>query len=187
MAGVERILEQGGGAGRQRAAFARGGIDEVLRSLVADTAGNGSSATVRASRLWLDARAARDLERLAELTAADATWVSPVDGHSSGREAVVAHVAAGFHETDEFATELLDYEARGDKAVALIRNVARRNGDELDSRQALVFEEAGGRRHERAHPGGRPGGGRGVLGRRRSQPQPSARRSAARFSRITVK
>ena len=47
-------------------------------------------------------------------------------------------------ETDEFATELLDYEARGDKAVALIRNVARRNGDELDSRQALVFEEAGG-------------------------------------------
>ena len=31
-----------------------------------------------------------------------------------------------------------------DKAVALIRNVARRNGDELDSRQALVFEEAGG-------------------------------------------
>ena len=144
LAGVERILEQGGGAGRQRAAFARGGMDEVLRFLVADTAGGGSSTVERASRLWLDARAARDLERLAELTAADATWVSPVDGRSSGRDAVVAQVAAGFHETDEFATELLDYEARGDKAVALIRNVARRNGDELDSRQALVFEEAGG-------------------------------------------
>jgi len=144
LAGVERILEKGGGAGRQRAAFARGGMDEVLRFLVADTAGGGSSTVERASRLWLDARAARDLERLAELTAADATWVSPVDGRSSGRDAVVAQVAAGFHETDEFATELLDYEARGDKAVALIRNVARRNGDELDSRQALVFEEAGG-------------------------------------------
>ena len=142
--GVERILERGGGAGRQRAAFARGGLDEVLRTLVADTAGRGAPAPARASRLWLEARGARDLERLAELTAEDAIWVSPVDGRSSGREAVVAHVAAGFGETDEFETELLDYEARGDKAVALIRNVARRNGDELDSRQALVFEEAGG-------------------------------------------
>lgn len=116
----------------------------MLRTLVADTAGRGAPAPARASRLWLEARGARDLERLAELTAEDAIWVSPVDGRSSGREAVVAHVAAGFGETDEFETELLGYEARGNKAVALIRNVARRNGDELDSRQALVFQEAGG-------------------------------------------
>ena len=142
--GIERILEQGGGAGRQRAAFARGGMTDVLRTLVVDTAGGAAGALARASRLWLDARAERDLERLAELTAEDAVWVSPVDGRSSGREAVVAQVAAGFEETDEFASELLDYDARGNKAVALIRNLATRNGDRLDSRQTLVFEESGG-------------------------------------------
>ena len=144
LAGVERILEQGVERAGNEPRLLVAEWTRCCGSLVADTAGGGSSTVERASRLWLDARAARDLERLAELTAADATWVSPVDGRSSGREAVVAQVAAGFHETDEFATELLDYEARGDKAVALIRNVARRNGDELDSRQALVFEEAGG-------------------------------------------
>ncbi|HET9938430.1 MAG TPA: nuclear transport factor 2 family protein, partial [Gaiella sp.] len=141
--GIERILEQGGGAGRQRRAYALGGFDEVLATLVADTAG-APAPLQRASRLWLDARSERDLERLAALTARDAVWVSPVDGATSGRDAVVGHVEAGFRETDAFATELLDFEARGNRAVARIRNVATRDGDELDSLQALVFEEAGG-------------------------------------------
>ena len=65
---------------------------------------------------------------------------------SSGRDAVVGHVEPpASATTDAFSTELLAYEARGDnRAVARIRNVAARNGDELDSLQALVFEEAGG-------------------------------------------
>ena len=63
---------------------------------------------------------------------------------SSGRDAVVGQVEAGFRDADAFSTELLAYEARGNRAVARIRNVAARNGDELDSLQALVFEEAGG-------------------------------------------
>ena len=184
LAGVERILEQGGGAGRQRAAFARGGMDEVLRSLVADTAGGGSSTVARASRLWLDARAARDLERLAELTAEDATWVSPVDGRSSGRDAVVAQVAAGFHETDEFATELLDYEARGDKAVALIRNVATAERRRARLASGARLRGSRRRRHERADSRGRPGGGRGVLGGR-GLSDSRARAAARRGSRAS--
>ena len=141
--GLERILEQGGGAGRQRRAFAVGGFEEVLATLVADT-GGAPRPLDRASRLWLEARADRDLERLGALTARDAVWVSPVDGSSTGRDAVVAQVEAGFRDADAFSTELLAYEARGTRAVARVRNVAARNGDKLDSLQALVFEEAGG-------------------------------------------
>jgi carboxylate-amine ligase len=142
--GIERILEQGGGAGRQRRAHALGGFHEVLATLVADTGGGPPAPLERASRLWLDARSERDLERLAALTARDAVWTSPVDGTSSGRDAVVGHVEAGFRDADAFSTELLAYEARGNRAVARIRNVAARDGAELDSLQALVFEEAGG-------------------------------------------
>ena len=36
LVGIERLLEEGGGAGRQRAAFARGGVEAMLRSLVED-------------------------------------------------------------------------------------------------------------------------------------------------------
>ena len=142
--GIERILEQGGGAGRQRRAHALGGFREVLATLVADTGGGPPPPLERASRLWLDARSERDLERLAALTARNAVWTSPVDGTSSGRDAVVGHVEAGFRDADAFSTELLAYEARGNRAVARIRNVAARDGAELDSLQALVFEEAGG-------------------------------------------
>ena len=141
--GVERILAQGGGAGRQRRAFALGGFEEVLTRLVADTAG-APQPLDRASRLWLDARADRDLERLGALTRSDAVWSSPVDGDSTGRDAVVAHVDAGYRDTDAFSTELLAYEARGTRAGARIRNLAARDGEQLDSVQALVFEEAGG-------------------------------------------
>ena len=46
---VARILERGGGAGRQRAAHARGGVDAMLRTLVDDTA-DVSLARPRAGR-----------------------------------------------------------------------------------------------------------------------------------------
>ena len=115
----------------------------MLARLVADT-GGAPRPLERASRLWLEARADRDLERLGALTARDAVWVSPIDGRSTGRDAVVAHVEAGFRDAEAFSTELLAFEARGTRAVARVRNVAARNGDELDSLQALVFEEAGG-------------------------------------------
>jgi carboxylate-amine ligase len=39
LAGVEAILREGGGADRQRAAHARGGIDELLGMLVRETDG----------------------------------------------------------------------------------------------------------------------------------------------------
>jgi carboxylate-amine ligase len=38
LSGVERILRQGGGAARRRAAFARGGVDAMLAELVEETA-----------------------------------------------------------------------------------------------------------------------------------------------------
>ncbi len=46
---IARILEQGGGAGRQRAAFARGGMHALLRALVEETARVGLDAA-RAGR-----------------------------------------------------------------------------------------------------------------------------------------
>jgi carboxylate-amine ligase len=44
LAHVERLLAEGNGADRQRAALSRGGLPEVLRRLVAETAGGGRSA-----------------------------------------------------------------------------------------------------------------------------------------------
>jgi ketosteroid isomerase-like protein len=99
---------------------------------------------VPASRRWLDARERGDLEQLAALTAADATWESPVEGTVRGRAAVVEQVRAGFAETDAFATRLLAYESRGDRAAAIVRNTRRREQEVLDSRQALLFHERDG-------------------------------------------
>lgn len=143
--GVERIVREGGGAARQREAFAAGGPQEMLRTLVSTTASHprlGDRSGV--ARRWLEARANRDLGLLARLTATDAAWTSPVDGRSVGRDRVVANVEAGFAETDSFETELLRYEERGSRAIAVIRNVATRDGDELDSRQILILDEADG-------------------------------------------
>jgi glutamate---cysteine ligase / carboxylate-amine ligase len=39
LGGIERLLGEGGGAGRQRAALARGGVEAVLEQLVRETAG----------------------------------------------------------------------------------------------------------------------------------------------------
>ena len=41
LAGIERILREGGGAARQRAAAARGGMEELLAQLVRDTEARG--------------------------------------------------------------------------------------------------------------------------------------------------
>ena len=142
--GIERILRDGGGAARQREAFAAGGMREMLRMLVSTTQSRPRLGVRRVARRWLEARASRDLRLLARLTAADAAWTSPVEGRSVGRDRVVANVEAGFAETDSFETELLRYEERGSRAIAVIRNVATRDGDELDSRQLLILDEADG-------------------------------------------
>jgi len=144
--GVSELLASGGGAGRQRRAFAGGGLRRVLELLVEETTrrdGRDRDATTSIARLWLDARSRRDLERLGTLTAAGAVWTSPVVGEVRGREAVVEQVRSGFVDADEFATELLSLEARGEKAVALIRNTGRRNGQELDSLQSLFIHTEG--------------------------------------------
>lgn len=96
------------------------------------------------ARRWLEARESCDLARLAELTAPNACWESPVVGRLSGRDAVVEQVRAGFADTDEFTTVLLSLESRGDRSVALIRNTGRRNGSTLDSLQALFLRTGGG-------------------------------------------
>ena len=164
--GIERILEQGGGAGRQRRAHALGGFHEVLATLVADT-GGPPAPLERASRLWLDARSERDLERLAALTARDAVWTSPVDGTSSGRDAVVGHVEAGFRDADAFSTELLAYEARGKPRCRA--DPQRRRAERRRARLSPGPRLRGGGRARLLDQGPRrrPRRGRGVLGGRR--------------------
>jgi len=96
------------------------------------------------SRAWLDARDRRDLDTLAALTHEHAVWESPVDGMLRGRTHVVEQVQASFVDSDTFSSQLLSFEQRGDRAVAIVRNTGRRDGEELDSRQALHFEEQDG-------------------------------------------
>jgi ketosteroid isomerase-like protein len=95
------------------------------------------------ARQWLDARERRDLDALALLTAKDAHWESPVVGEVAGRAAVVEQVRAGFDGADEFETELLSFERRGDLAAALIRNTGRRDDEELDSLQVILLHTVG--------------------------------------------
>lgn len=92
-----------------------------------------------AAREWVNARAAGDLGRVAELTAEDAVWESPVDGSQHGRDAVLKEVAAAFEETDWFKSELLSLESHEDVCVAVTRNRARRDGAVLDSMQTLFL------------------------------------------------
>jgi hypothetical protein len=96
------------------------------------------------ARRWLEARETCDLKRLAELTAVDARWESPVVGEVAGRDAVLEQVRAGFADSDAFETTLLSLESRGDRSVALIRNAGRRNGTTLDSLQALCLHTEDG-------------------------------------------
>lgn len=91
------------------------------------------------ARRWLLARERCDLAALAELTAEDARWESPIVREVEGREAVVEQIRSGFVDADDFATELLSLEERGDRAVALIRNSGSRNGETLDSLQTLFL------------------------------------------------
>lgn len=91
---------------------------------------------------WLEARASRDLTRLGELTAPDARWESPVAGVVHGRAAIVRQVEEGFEDTDGFASEVLSVECRADRAVVVIHNTGRREGEELDSLQMLFLRVA---------------------------------------------
>lgn len=93
---------------------------------------------------WLEARSTRDLGALAQLTSLDAKWTSPVEGTVRGRVAVVEQVKAGYTETDDFFTETLASETRGDKSVAHVRNRGRRNGKQLDSHQWLIIRTRDG-------------------------------------------
>lgn len=152
---VEEILTDGGGATRQRRAYEAGGMPAMLRGIVDATRPPGPPTSPRSARPsrpaeqtpsarqiaeeWLAARAQGDLDRVAELTAADARWDSPVDGVRRGRAAVVEQIEAAFTSTDSFATELISLEARGSKAVALIRNTGRRGDERLDSLQTLFL------------------------------------------------
>ena len=115
---------------------------------------------------WLQARSRRDFARLAALTAADARWESPVAGTTVGRDAVVRNVKDGFEDTEQFASELLALECRGDRAVAVVHNTGRRQHEALDSLQTLFLrvDRRGDRRGEGR--GRRRADGRGLLGRR---------------------
>lgn len=93
---------------------------------------------------WLEARSRRDLARLAELTAAEAVWESPVAGTVAGRGAVADQVGAGFEDTERFASEVLALECRDDRAVAVVHNTGLRAGEELDSLQTLFLRVEGG-------------------------------------------
>jgi ketosteroid isomerase-like protein len=153
--GILDVVADGEGAARQRRAHSEGGIRGMLQSLVDDTCSGGTSRAVaeptRAGppgssddaqavvRAWLEARGRGDLLGLADLTAADATWDSPVEGLRRGRDAVVESVSAAFSDTDAFSTEVLTLQVRGDRAIALIRNRARRGGSDLDSLQTLFI------------------------------------------------
>jgi ketosteroid isomerase-like protein len=145
LAGVERIVAAGGGAARRRADAVRG-AREMLTATARETAASARRVTAEpsAARRWLDARACRDYAALAALTHDDATWESPVEGTIRGRERVVDQTRASHEETDSFSSQVLDFEARGDRATALVRNTGRRGDEVLDSRQALLFRERDG-------------------------------------------
>ncbi len=147
--GIGRILAEGGGADRRRTAFESGGLRTMLAEIAEETGSapvaGAAASRPSVSRRWLDARSRRDLDRLAELTANDASWESPINGTVHGRESVVEQVRAGFTDTDTFSSELLHFESRGERAVAIVRNTGTRDGDVLDSRQALLFQERDGR------------------------------------------
>ena len=144
LAGIARILAEGGGADRRRA-HALEGARTLLSEIVAETGDVPEAGGDSATRRWLEARGRRDFEALGALTAADATWESPINGTVQGRAAVVEQVRAGFTDTDEFSSAVLAFEARGERAIAIVHNTGTRDGDVLDSQQALLFQEREGR------------------------------------------
>jgi ketosteroid isomerase-like protein len=85
------------------------------------------------------ARERCDLDALADLTANEAVWHSPIDGAHRGKRTFVEQVRAGFADTDDFATETLSIEPGVDRVVASVRNTGRRESKVLDSRQLLLM------------------------------------------------
>ena len=95
--------------------------------------------TQQALERWLLARRAGDIGALRELTAPDAVWESPVKGVVTGRDALARQVAAAWEDTEDFSTETLWAEVRGERAAVLVRNSGRRGGATLDSLQTLFI------------------------------------------------
>ena len=91
---------------------------------------------------WLRARAEGDYRRLADMTASDALWDSPVAGTAVGRDAVVRNVREGFEEVDRFSSEILGLECRGDRGIALVHNTGARKDEVLDSLQTMFIRVA---------------------------------------------
>ena len=98
-----------------------------------------SSTTRETVVAWLEARGSRELEGLAELTATDARWESPVAGAVEGRDAVVRQIDEAYADTQRFATSVLALECRDDRAVAVVHNTGHRAGEQLDSLQTLFL------------------------------------------------
>ena len=73
------------------------------------------------------------------LTAPDAIWHSPVEGPRQGRSAVVEEVRRGFENAESFETMLIALRWDPSAATARIRNIATRQGRELDSVQTLYL------------------------------------------------
>jgi hypothetical protein len=91
------------------------------------------------AQAWLTARAERDLDQLGMLTASDAVWHSPVEGRRKGRAAVIEEVRRGFENAESFETMLIGLRWNPSAATARIRNIATRQGRELDSVQTLFL------------------------------------------------
>lgn len=92
-----------------------------------------------------DAFAAGDLATLRELMADDAVWHQP--GHSSlagdyaGREAILDFFGEVFTNSNgTFKAEPLDILADDERAMALQRATAQRDGHSLDAREVVVSE-----------------------------------------------
>jgi ketosteroid isomerase-like protein len=100
----------------------------------------GDNGHARVVRDFLEARARGNYDAAVALLTPDAVWHSPVEGPRKGRSMIREMLAAAERDTDNFSSRLENVEARGARAVATIVNQGERKGEELDSRQWLVFQ-----------------------------------------------
>jgi len=94
---------------------------------------------------FLNARAEHDYDRAVALFDEDGVWHSPVDGPRRGRRAIRDALVAAERDTDRFGSRVDRIAVKRDRVVAVIVNRGRREGRELDSRQALRFGFRGDR------------------------------------------
>ena len=96
-------------------------------------------------RAWLEARGRGAFDEAVALMAPDVRWHSPVEGERVGRVPARELLVAAEREADGFESTAEDVRPLGDgRVAALVRNRGVRDGEELDSRQALVFTVAEG-------------------------------------------